>query len=227
MVYNQAKAKMKKTVLMLITVVTAGMLAVSCGGGSNGSEGNAQGQSGKVLSKVVSVIQDAKKQADKLEAKAKDCNDMECLGKIMDESKKAKEAYETNLQKAIESASGKSIATEVQDFPVKVSVPATVVKMSKGKRPNCDMELELTEDITVNNTKETFAYLMYITFVDKEGNKINDKAVSLFGDYKVQFGQVIPAGTKFKHSFDIPISEKNVDKWENFEKIVLKKKSNN
>lgn len=205
---------MKKTVLVLLGAVTMGLMMVSCGSGSTG-------KSNKVLGKVVSLMQDEENRKDKLEAKAKECKDLSCLGKLADQDQKDKEAYKENLKKEIESLNGQQIPTEVKDMPVKVSVPATITKMNGFKRPNCDMELELTKDLTINSTKETFDYLMMISFIDSEGNSLGNTTVGMFGDYKIDFGKVIPAGTKFKHSFDLLINKKNLEKWQNFEKLVL------
>ena len=215
---------MKKITVMLLSVVTMGMMLVSCGSGSE--NGGTSAKSGKVFGKLVSVMQDAEKRAGDLEAKSKDCNDVECLGKIMKEAEKQKASYEENLKKAIEDLIGVEISTQVKDLPVKVTKQASVTKMNSFKRPNCDMELELTQDITVNDRKEAMDYIMLISFIDSEGNSLTNKGVGMFGDYKVEYGKVIPAGTKFNHSFDVPINKKNLDKWQNFEKVVLEKKPN-
>ena len=116
---------------------------------------------------------------------------------------------------------GKQIPTEVKDMPLKVVKPATIVKMNSFKRPQCEMELELTQDVTVEKSSDTFKYLTLIEFVDSEGNVLTSSPVGMFGGYKIDFGKVIPAGTKFKHEVDIVINKKNLDKWQNFEKIVL------
>ena len=203
---------MKKITVMLLSVVTMGMMLVSCGSGSE--NGGTSAKSGKVFGKLVSVMQDAEKRAGDLEAKSKDCNDVECLGKIMKEAEKQKASYEENLKKAIEDLIGVEISTQVKDLPVKVTKQASVTKMNSFKRPNCDME------------KEAMDYIMLISFIDSEGNSLTNKGVGMFGDYKVEYGKVIPAGTKFNHSFDVPINKKNLDKWQNFEKVVLEKKPN-
>ncbi|MBQ9254644.1 MAG: hypothetical protein IJ180_07730 [Bacteroidales bacterium] len=99
---------MKKTVLVLLGVVIMGMMMVSCGGSSTG-------KSNKVLGKVVSLMQDEENRKDKLEAKAKECKDLSCLGKLADQDQKDKEAYKENLKKEIESLNGQQIPTEVKD----------------------------------------------------------------------------------------------------------------
>ncbi|MBR1769915.1 MAG: hypothetical protein IJ748_05585, partial [Bacteroidales bacterium] len=85
---------MKKTFSVLFSALTIGMMLVSCGGGSTG-------KSNKSLGKVISLMQEEQQRKEDLEAKAKECKDAECFGKLVDKDTKAKAAYEENIKKEI------------------------------------------------------------------------------------------------------------------------------
>ena len=171
-------------------------------------------------------MQNEEQRKDNLEAKAKDCKDAECLGKLVDSDTKAKAAYEENLEKEIESLKGKEIPTEVKEIPFKITKAVTITEMNSYKRPQCEMELELTQDITLNSMSDFYSYTMLISFIDNEGNSLGNKYETYFTNIQFEKGMTLKAGTKFTHSFDLTISKKNLDKWQNFEKIVLEKKPN-
>ena len=81
--------------------------------------------------------------------------------------------------------------------------------------------MELTQDITIKSQSDFYSYLIRISFIDNEGNSLGDKYTSYFSNTKLEKGMTVKAGTKFTHSFDLTISKNNLDKWQNFDKIVF------